>query len=47
MIYSKFEKLLYTSLILLAVFIFGIQIGIIQGKELQKQEFTYDYRISN
>ena len=47
MIYSKFEKLLYTSLILLAVFIFGIQIGIIQGKELQKQEFTYDYRTSN
>ena len=33
--YTKFERFLYTFLILLAVFIFGVQIGIAHGKELQ------------
>jgi cell division protein FtsL len=36
--YTKIEKLFYSFLIILAVLIVGIQIGIKQGKELQKQE---------
>ena len=47
MIESKFEKILYILLILLAVFIFGVQIGIAHGKELQRQEYSYDYTITN
>ena len=47
MIESKFEKILYFFLVLLAVFIFGVQIGIAHGKELQRQEYSYDYTTSN
>jgi cell division protein FtsL len=36
--YTKIEKLFYSFLIILAVLIVGIQIGIKQAKELQKQE---------
>lgn len=44
--YTKFEKILYTILVLLAVFIFGVQVGITQGKELQRQDY-YEYSITN
>lgn len=44
--YTKFEKILYTILVLLAVFIFGVQVGIVQGKELQRQDY-YEYSITN
>ena len=44
--YTKFEKILYTILVLLAVFIFGVQVGIAQGKELQRQDY-YEYSITN
>lgn len=44
--YTKFERFLYTFLILLAVFIFGIQVGIARGKELQRQEY-YEYITTN
>ena len=44
--YTKFERFLYTFLILLAVFIFGVQIGIAHGKELQRQEH-YEYITTN
>lgn len=44
--YTKFEKILYTILVLLAVFIFGVQVGIAQGKELQRQDY-YEYSTTN
>lgn len=44
--YSKFEKFLYIFLILLAVFIAGVQIGIHHGRGLQKQEIYYLQGIS-
>ena len=44
--YTNFEKTIYIFLILLAVFICGVQIGIAHGRELQRQEY-YDYSISN
>lgn len=44
--YTKFERFLYTFLILLAVFIFGVQVGITRGKELQRQEH-YEYITTN
>ena len=44
--YTKFERFLYTFLILLAVFIFGVQIEIAHGKELQRQEH-YEYITTN
>ncbi len=44
--YTKFEKILYTILVLLAVFILGVQVGIAQGKELQRQDY-YEYSITN
>lgn len=44
--YTKFERFLYTFLILLAVFIFGVQVGIVRGKELQRQEH-YEYITTN
>lgn len=40
--YTKFEKILYTILVLLAVF----KVGIAQGKELQRQDY-YEYSITN
>ena len=44
--YTKGEKILYVFLILLTVFIVGVQVGIAQGKELQRQGY-YDYNIPN
>lgn len=44
--YTKFEKYLYTFLIILGIFIAGIQLGIKQGKELQMQEL-YEYSFTN
>jgi hypothetical protein len=44
--YTKFEKFLYTFLILLVTFIIGIQVGIAHGKELQRQGY-YEYSISD
>lgn len=44
--YTKFEKFLYIFLMLLAIFIIGVQVGIAQGKELQRQEY-YEYSITN
>ena len=44
--YTKFEKILYTILVLLAVFIFGVQVGIAQCKELQRRDY-YEYSITN
>lgn len=43
---TKFEKFLYTLLIVLSIFIAGVQMGIHHGRELQKQEL-YDYTITN
>jgi hypothetical protein len=36
------EKFIYVFLIALAIFIAGVQIGIHQGRELQRQEY-YGY----
>lgn len=44
--YTKFEKILYTILVLHAVFIFGVQVGIAQSKELQRHDY-YEYSITN
>ncbi len=44
--YTKFEKSLYIFLIILTIFIAGVQLGIKQGKELQIQEF-YEYNFTN
>lgn len=44
--YSKFEQILYIFLIGLFIFIVGVQLGIVHGKDLQKQEY-YEYNISN
>lgn len=43
---TKTEKIFYIFLILLAVFIFGVQVGIAHGKELQRQGY-YDYNFPN
>ena len=45
--YTKQEKFMYVILISLSIFIAGVQIGIAHGREIQKQEFYYDYAISN
>ena len=37
-----YEKFLYIFLIILAIFIVGIQIGIAHGREIQRQEY-YEY----
>lgn len=39
---ERFEKYLHIFLIILAIFIVGVQIGIAHGRELQKQEY-YEY----
>ena len=44
--YSKFEKFLYTALIVLGIFVAGVQVGIHHGRELQIQE-QYDYTITD
>lgn len=42
--YTKFEKYLYIFLIILCIFIAGVQVGIKHGKELQLQEiYEYSY----
>lgn len=43
---ERFDKIMSIILILLGIFILGIQIGISHGRELQRQEY-YDYNISN
>ena len=40
------NKIFYTFLIALAIFIAGVQIGIAHGKELQRQEY-YEYTTTN
>jgi len=40
------EKVMYIVLIVLIIFVSGVQIGIIQGKELERQEF-YEYTAAN
>ena len=37
------ESLFYTFIIALAIFIFGVQIGIKQGRELQKEDCRIEY----
>ena len=39
---EKFDKFMIIFLIILGIFILGVQIGIVHGRELQRQEF-YDY----
>lgn len=39
---EKFDKFMIIFLIILGIFILGVQIGIAHGRELQRQEF-YDY----
>ena len=40
------NKIFYTFLIALAIFIAGVQIGIAHGRELQRQEY-YEYVTTN
>jgi len=35
---DKFEKIFYSFLLILAIFTFGVQVGIHHGRELQKAE---------
>ena len=44
--YSKSEKILYVSLIVLAVFVLGVQCGIHQGRKLQAEGY-YEQFYSN
>ena len=44
--YTKFEKCLYIFLIILGIFIAGVQVGIKHGRELQIQEI-YEYSFTN
>lgn len=37
------DKLLLTFIFALAIFILGVQIGIKQGRELQKEDICIDY----
>lgn len=41
-----YDKILYTFIIALAIFIVGVQVGIAHGKELQRQEY-YEYTIAD
>lgn len=40
---SKIEKIFYIFLISLAVFTFGVQVGIYHGRELEKEEIVQNY----
>ena len=39
---DRIDKIMTIFLIILGIFILGVQIGIAHGRELQRQEF-YDY----
>ena len=41
--YTKFEKYLYTFLIILGIFIAGVQVGIKHGRELQLEDIKIEY----
>ena len=41
-----YDKILYTFIAVLTVFIIGVQVGIAHGKELQRQEY-YDYILAD
>ena len=43
---DRIDKIMTIFLIILGIFILGIQIGISHGRELQRQEY-YDYTRSN
>jgi len=38
---NKFEKIFYTALIILAIFTFGVQVGIHHGRNLEKAEKNF------
>ncbi len=44
--YTRFEKCLYIFLIALSIFIFGVQVGIAHGRDLQRQEY-YEHVYTN
>ena len=44
--YSKSEKILYISLMVLAIFVLGVQCGIYQGRKLQAEVY-YEQFYSN
>ena len=43
---EKFDKFMIIFLIILGIFILGVQIGIAHGRELQRQEY-YEYTITD
>lgn len=43
---DRIDKIMTIFLIILGIFILGVQIGIFHGRELQRQEY-YDYSVSN
>ena len=44
--YTKSEKILYISLMVLAIFVLGVQCGIYQGRKLQAEGY-YEQFYSN
>lgn len=40
---TKFEKIFYTALIILAIFTTGVQVGINHGRELEREEIIQVY----
>ena len=44
--YTKFERTLHISLIVLAIFVLGVQCGIYQGRKLQTEGY-YEQFYSN
>ena len=40
---TRFERFLYIFLIVLGIFVAGVQVGIHQGRELQIQEIQEQY----
>ena len=46
MMSEKAEKILHIVLIILAIFLIGVQVGIYKG-QIIKQERVYDYKIPN
>ena len=43
---EKFDTFIVIFLIILGIFILGVQIGIAHGRDLQRQEY-YEYAITN
>ena len=43
---EKFDTIMTIFLIILGIFILGVQIGIAHGRELQRQEY-YEYAITD